>query len=263
MINLIDASDKERLFVVGDIHGDYDLLMEFIKWSKLKDNDLLVSVGDLIDRGEKSVEVLTHFLFADNCEAVMGNHDNFMVEALLENNRQQEATWIFNGGAWVLDQDLSFMAGLARHVARLPVFLDILFGDTRIAVSHAEFPFDCREQLLDAREVSFTANNSLVNAETLQHLTDLAKIKKLAMWGRDQVYGEPDKKIGYDFVIHGHTVTQNIIEDPRPIQKANQHWIDTGSVFNGGRLTFMEIKKDGGFEYHQFWKDTDGELCIV
>lgn len=263
MINLIDASDKKRLFVVGDLHGDYDLLMEFIKWSKLGDNDLLVSVGDLIDRGEHSVKTLTHFLFADNCEAVQGNHDNFMVEALLEKNRQQEALWLWNGGEWVLEEDISFVTGLAKHVAQLPIFLDIKFGKTRLAVSHAEFPMDCREQLLTLKEDNFQATNSVVTAETLQVLVDIAKVKKKALWGRDVILQEPDEVIGYDFVVHGHSVTQNVIGESLPIQKANRHWIDTGSVFKGGRLTFMEIMKDGTFTYHQFWKDADGELCII
>ena len=250
MIKLINANDKGRLFIVGDIHGDYDLLMEFIKWAKLKDNDLLVSVGDLIDRGDKNIQTLTHFLFADNCLAVQGNHEDMMIKSLVENSRLDDMTWMMNGGEWALNQDTHFLKGVAKKVAELPVFLDIEFGEARIAVSHAEMPVTGRKELLEAIEEG--------------EEVDAAKITKLALWGRRQVKAPVGRGIlGYDFVVHGHTPTQNILEEPVPIQKANQHWIDTGSVFAGGRLTFMEIEKDATFEYHQFWKDTDGELCII
>lgn len=264
MFKLIDASAKERLFLIGDIHGRYDLLTEFIKWSKLGDKDLLVSVGDLIDRGNQNVEVLTHFLFADNCEAVMGNHDQLMFQSLVDQNREADVTWLWNGGSWALDENLNFLAGLARHVGQLPAFLDIKFGDTQIGVSHAEFPFPSRESMLDARETHHYVNNSVVDDEILEHMIDLAKVEKLALWGRRQIKNKTGNPIlGFDHVVHGHTVTQNIIDEPRPIQKANQHWIDTGSCFSGGRQTIMEINKDGTFQYHQFWFDEHGELCIV
>ncbi|CAL9967849.1 NinI-like serine-threonine phosphatase [Vibrio phage D249] len=264
MFKSIDASDKERVFAIGDIHGRYDLLMEFIKWSKLGDKDLLVSVGDLIDRGEQNLEVLTHFLFADNCDAVMGNHDQLMFQSLVENNREADLTWICNGGDWALKENLNFLKGLALHVGQLPVFLDIKFGDIQIGVTHAEFPFPSREKMLDAREVNFHVRNSVVDDEILEHMIDLAKVEKLALWGRRQVKNKTGSPIlGYDFVIHGHTPTQTQIDEPVPIQKANQHWIDTGSCFGDGRQTIMEIKKDGTFQYHQFWFDEHGELCIV
>ncbi|CAM0092123.1 NinI-like serine-threonine phosphatase [Vibrio phage D51] len=264
MFKLIDASDKERLFLIGDLHGRYDLLTEFIKWSKLGDKDLLVSVGDLIDRGEQSVECLSHFLFADNCEAVMGNHDQLMVESLVDNNRQSDVTWLYNGGGWVLDQNLNYMKGLALHVAQLPIYLDIKFGDVQVGVTHAEFPFTSREHMLDARERNYRIANSVVDDEILDMMIDQAKENKLALWGRRQIREKAGRGIlGYDYVVHGHTVTQNEIDEPLAIQKVNQHWIDTGSCFSGGRQTIMEISKDGSRVFHQFWFDEHGELCIV
>ena len=265
MIKLVDATDKERLFIVGDLHGRYDILHEFLQWSKAGDKDLLVSVGDLIDRGSKSLECLSHFLFADNCEAVKGNHDQLMVDSLVNNDRQADMTWMMNGGDWALSHNLNYLRGLATETDKLPVFLDITFGDVQVGVSHAEFPYTSRGHLLDARTRNMLiATACTVNVAILDMMVDEAKDIKLALWGRRQVKESGGRGIlGYDYVVHGHTVTQVLTDEPVPIQKVNQHWIDTGSCFTGGRQTIMEIKKDGTFEYHQLWFDDYGELCIV
>ncbi len=53
------ANEDGRDFVVGDIHGEYDQLMEALDHQNFdKDHDRLFSVGDLIDRGPKSVDVV-------------------------------------------------------------------------------------------------------------------------------------------------------------------------------------------------------------
>lgn len=65
-----------RLLVVGDIHGCYRELEELCRLAELGPTDLLVSVGDLVDRGPSSFEVVRHF--ADDPVhrlAVLGNHE--------------------------------------------------------------------------------------------------------------------------------------------------------------------------------------------
>ena len=56
----IPKNIKGRDFVVGDIHGHYDLLKTELKTVGFdKQKDRLFSVGDIIDRGPKSEECLT------------------------------------------------------------------------------------------------------------------------------------------------------------------------------------------------------------
>lgn len=65
-----------RLLVVGDIHGCYRELQELCRLAALAPGDLLVSVGDLVDRGPASFEV-ARFFAADTEHhlAVLGNHE--------------------------------------------------------------------------------------------------------------------------------------------------------------------------------------------
>lgn len=64
-------------YVVGDIQGCYDplaRLLEKVNFDSSK--DLLVCVGDLVNRGDKSLKVLRFLKSLENqCLSVLGNHD--------------------------------------------------------------------------------------------------------------------------------------------------------------------------------------------
>jgi diadenosine tetraphosphatase ApaH/serine/threonine PP2A family protein phosphatase len=64
-----------RTIVVGDIHGCYDELVALLDKAALTADDRVVSVGDLIVKGEKNREVLDLFIEDERFSAVLGNHD--------------------------------------------------------------------------------------------------------------------------------------------------------------------------------------------
>lgn len=64
-----------RKFIIGDIHGCYDQLIELTQKIGLTDNDWLISVGDIVDRGNKSKEVYQYFSNRPNSIVLMGNHE--------------------------------------------------------------------------------------------------------------------------------------------------------------------------------------------
>ena len=69
-----------RTFVVGDIHGCYDELLALAGLVNLGGRDRLVSVGDLVVKGEKSREVLELFMRDARFSSVLGNHDRALLE---------------------------------------------------------------------------------------------------------------------------------------------------------------------------------------
>jgi len=57
LVKIWNKTIKGKLYVVGDIHGCYDLLMSrLIEIGFNFENDLLVAVGDLVDRGIQNIE---------------------------------------------------------------------------------------------------------------------------------------------------------------------------------------------------------------
>jgi Calcineurin-like phosphoesterase len=64
-----------RTIVVGDIHGCFDELAELLEKAAFGQQDRVVSVGDLVTKGEKSREVLDLFISDARFSTVLGNHD--------------------------------------------------------------------------------------------------------------------------------------------------------------------------------------------
>jgi len=64
-----------RTIVIGDIHGCYDELEDLLALVKLRPDDSVIAVGDLIVKGPKNAAVLDRFIVDDRFSAVIGNHD--------------------------------------------------------------------------------------------------------------------------------------------------------------------------------------------
>ena len=91
-----------RLIAVGDIHGQFDMLRELIGKIKPSSKDLFVFIGDYIDRGYKSKQVLDYLIdFEQKYNAVFlkGNHEDMLLDLLgLDENAINGAYYARNGG---------------------------------------------------------------------------------------------------------------------------------------------------------------------
>ena len=72
------------IYLISDIHGCYNTFLKLIKKIKLTNQDTLICLGDAIDRGRYSFEVLDYFMNNNNCKLIKGNHELFFI--LSENN---------------------------------------------------------------------------------------------------------------------------------------------------------------------------------
>jgi serine/threonine protein phosphatase 1 len=64
-------------YIIGDVHGEYDLLLALVK--KLPKNAKLIFVGDLVNRGKQSKEVV-EFVRKNAYAVVKGNHEGYLIE---------------------------------------------------------------------------------------------------------------------------------------------------------------------------------------
>ena len=85
-IEKINENDYSRIFVMSDIHGQYDLFLKMLKKIGLKREDLMIIAGDICDRGEKSYEVYMKCMkmikLGYNVKFILGNHEDMMLEDL-------------------------------------------------------------------------------------------------------------------------------------------------------------------------------------
>jgi serine/threonine protein phosphatase 1 len=96
---MTDAS--ARFFAIGDIHGCLPALDKLLATIQPKPEDTVVTLGDYVDRGPKSREVLERLIqLQKQCTLIpiLGNHDQMM---LMVHDGRQEAyiDWLLFGGS--------------------------------------------------------------------------------------------------------------------------------------------------------------------
>lgn len=109
-----------RTLVVGDIHGCFDEFLTLLEKAEITEHDRVVSVGDLIDRGPKSAEVVRYFAERPGrFFAVRGNHE----EKHIQNQERSFPTL----AGWIVRHTTEGAAykSMLRHLATLPSYLDL------------------------------------------------------------------------------------------------------------------------------------------
>lgn len=181
---------------------------------------LLVHLGDLIDRGPDSAGAVEAAMAFDACPAVtlMGNHEDTALLAL-SGEGYACADWLHTGGrealrSWGVDPlspRASWPEGVpSRHrgfLAGLPLF-------------HRAGPY-----------LFVHAGIRPGLPPEAQGRDDLLRIRRPFL--------DSDADHGF-VVVHGHTPTR----DRRPELRANRINLDTGAVFEGGRLTLAVFEGD-------------------
>lgn len=192
-------------YFVGDVHGHYDLLISELQslGFNTDSGDRLFSVGDLINRGNKSEECL-NLLLKPWFFAVIGNHEDMLLS--IKDNPSLVGSLVTVGGQWLLDlgfpsRKLTFLLALVYTKMHLAITVETPNGN--IGLTHAQAPDDWLE-ITDA-----------VLSEKEQDLLFWSSEK----FNRPKSLERPIKNIGV--TVHGHTNSECVVV------KQNQIWIDT------------------------------------
>tara|TARA_B110001452_G_C15190838_1_gene413473 strand:+ start:69 stop:926 length:858 start_codon:yes stop_codon:yes gene_type:complete len=139
-INLQNALDGgHRVWVIGDVHGFSESLRRLVRTLELSEDDRVVLLGDLIDRGPDSFDVVRFAREDPRVFCVKGNHEMMMTENfaldLIEHPNEDARVWFHAGGRetvasyfrafpddaegalrWMIDQDIEWMKALPAHI---------------------------------------------------------------------------------------------------------------------------------------------------
>lgn len=69
-------------YVMSDLHGEYDKFLKMLEVINFSDDDTLFILGDIIDRGDKSVELLQDLSMRFNVYPIFGNHELMALSVL-------------------------------------------------------------------------------------------------------------------------------------------------------------------------------------
>lgn len=117
-----------RRIVIGDVHGHYDGLMTLLEAIAPNSDDQVYFVGDLIDRGPKSAQVL-HFVKESPYHCLLGNHEQMLLDVFgdAEINGQALQAWLYSGGHATVNSygDDGVPQEDIDWIATLPTYLDL------------------------------------------------------------------------------------------------------------------------------------------
>jgi serine/threonine protein phosphatase 1 len=202
----------KKIFAIGDIHGSYAQLQDLMQKIPIDfTNDTLVFIGDYIDRGPGSVEVVDYLIDlkkrVPEIIFLKGNHEDMLLKYLDGTDR---FTYLLNGGQNTLDSYLN----RADQSDSFP-----------ISAAHIDF-FKSLRLYYETEEYIFVhaGLRPKVPLES-QHAEDI-------LWIRDKFinskykFGKP--------VVFGHTPLE------KPLVDNNKIGIDTGAVY-GNALTCVQL----------------------
>lgn len=222
-IKYIDGSKYRNIYTVGDLHGSYTLLMQSLQKLQFDfEKDLLISVGDLVDRGKeniKCIELLDKKWFV----AVRGNHENFCIQGFNDSYIAHIHSLSNNGGCWFYSLSETTQKNIVSQFENLPYIIELKLKNEKIGFVHANVP-----------DVHWEKLKQLVEVDKEQPL-GTRTIRSDIIWNRDLVYQENPKNIlGIDRVYLGHTIVDSIT------QKGNCFFIDTGANLTQ-KLTIVKL----------------------
>ncbi|WP_339805594.1 metallophosphoesterase [uncultured Marinobacter sp.] len=197
----IERNSSGRDWVCGDLHGRYaDFRAELEESGFNPSADRLFLLGDLIDRGPQSLEMLLWALETNHVHSTLGNHELLFMQGATHPGYRDKHRAL--GGGWADDIDFSLYRRLTTGCAnQFPLTMTLECEHGTLGLVHAQSPFDDWQQLSRAE------------------YSDPLAIQCTWPWSR--VKGANKPITGVSVVVSGHIGTHDVVT------RANQIWIDT------------------------------------
>lgn len=204
--------------VIGDIHGHYDALMSLLEAIAPGEEDKIYFLGDLIDRGPKSAQVV-EFVIQNNYRCLRGNHEEMLIGVFENDPVCPEAfqAWLHSGGhATVASYNAKIPPEHIDWMRNLPLYLDL--GDIW-----------------------------LVHAGINPQLSVEEQTSEQFCWIREEFHSQSQPYFADKLIITGHTITFTLPGVKPGKIAAGPGWlgIETGAYHrSSGWLTGLDITEN-------------------
>lgn len=227
------ANLNGRDFIVGDIHGAFDLVLRGMRTVRFRpDVDRLFFVGDLVDRGPESARV-QKFLQQPYVHGVRGNHEDELVGCYKNCGPGEDAHPAvlkylakMMRADWFLELETGKRLEIVRALAKLPLAIEVETSRGTVGIIHAEVP---------------PGMNWPTFISKLKSGNDV--VRQACLTGRQRIQGGDNQGVeGVGRLFVGHTIGWSGIQ-----KLGNVYAIDGGAIFGlleaetRGRLNMVNI----------------------
>lgn len=128
-------------YVMGDIHGEADRFHAMLKKICFSEEDILILLGDVIDRGADGIALLLEIMEMPNVIMLLGNHEYMMLQYLSPEATSTEIRrWNRNGNAPTLaaylKQKAKVQQRIIAYLRTLPIHLELEINGNRFYMVH-------------------------------------------------------------------------------------------------------------------------------
>lgn len=218
-----------RTLVVGDIHGGLKALEQVLERAVIKQDDLLVFLGDYVDGWSQAVETVDFLIglkARHRCVLLRGNHDELCYDWLT--TWKDNPLWFQHGGEATMDSYLGVEASKRNvHINFFKELENYYLDDQNRLFLHAGFT--------NVKGVAFEYSSTIFYWD--RTLWEMALSLNPELPKEDPRY--PKRLTHYKEIFIGH-IPVTRIGNTMPVRAANVWNIDTGAAFFGP-LSIMDV----------------------
>lgn len=158
----VDPPDNGgRRLVITDIHGCANTFIKLVEKVELNENDQLFLLGDFINRGPRSKEVLDFVLFlideGYNIYPLMGNHEETVMHIIQNKPDQLKLLLKSRNSTNLLNQNKKLRKRFFRFFRSLPYYYEL----DKFYLVHAGFNLNIEKPLTDIHAMAWMRNFTL------------------------------------------------------------------------------------------------------
>lgn len=218
------------IYAIGDVHGCLGLLKlleaQIVEDAKsLPDEGWIVMLGDVIDRGDRSAQVIDHLLAPPPAGlkrlCLMGNHEAMMLDFI--RRPSANAIWLENGGRETL----------LSYGVPIEALMHDRFGGRRARQIVDSYIPDDHLRYLESLPLLIETPAAIFVHAGLDPEVPLDRQRDADLINYRDDYASGFERFGKP-VVHGHSVREEPLVTPGRIA------IDTGAFFSG-RLTAVRL----------------------
>lgn len=124
-------------YAIGDVHGCFLTLKKLIEVCNITDDDKLIFLGDLVDRGPRIKETLDFVLTRPNTEILLGNHDECFIDWFRPGGTQRSYFMVHQGLGDTLSQLGSEAEIYAKKLSKYPYVIHT--SNKEYVMCHADY----------------------------------------------------------------------------------------------------------------------------
>lgn len=241
----LNIPDDQRVFIVSDMHGMKSVYDKGCKDLGITKDDVVISVGDYIDRGKQNFACLIEFARGENRYGVIGNHEDMLIKGVLEGSREWEECWLANGGIQTfLELGEAGIVHLAEICKEMPTVIEVNHRGRKLGVIHAGIPLTHAFREHNWEEICGLAETKPQYRHQLVWDREVLGVCQYEEAQKPEKQNMPSNIEGVDYVFHGHSYVKE------PEIYGNRVYMDTGSYFNN-KICFSWVEDDGSIGWYR------------